>query len=141
MRSLLDSSVTVIGRTSEISVDGNELNELFSKRSTTWLTHQTPNHTGFIESLCRTCEGGTWFPLEFLLLPRRCIYSPIILDPFSSTLDSNTGLQGHMRWLQELARWTLLSGLKCTEVASPLSLQMFAANKIVDDGESFTLAC
>ena len=54
MRSLLDSSVTVIGRTSEISVDGNELNELFSKRSTTWLTHQTPNHTGFIESLCRT---------------------------------------------------------------------------------------
>ena len=48
------SSVTVIGRTSEISVDGNESNELFSKRSTTWLTHQTPNHTGFIESLCRT---------------------------------------------------------------------------------------
>ena len=29
------------------------------------------------------CEGGTWFPLEFLLLPCRCIYSPIILDPFS----------------------------------------------------------
>ena len=46
-----------------------------------------------------------------------------------------------MRWLQELARWTLVSALKCTEVASPLSVQMFAANKIVDDGESFTLAC
>ena len=46
-----------------------------------------------------------------------------------------------MRWLQELARWTPVSALKCTEVASPLSVQMFAANKIVDDGESFTLAC
>mgnify|MGYP007020688801 CR=1 FL=1 len=31
--------------------------------------------------------------------------------------------------------------LRCTEVASPLSVQMFAANKIVDDGESFTLVC
>ena len=41
--------------------------------------------------------------------------------------------------IQDLARWTLLSGLKFTEVASPLSLQMVAATTIADDGKSFTL--
>ena len=41
--------------------------------------------------------------------------------------------------IQDLARWTLLPGLKFTEAASPLSLQMVAANRIADDGKSFTL--